>query len=78
MKIMYMNRDNLATGIGSWDWNFTGHDSTYHALYPRSWTVYEGNLMSHDLKNNWPIIVHNFLSIYFFYYNVDAFLYKCR
>lgn len=52
-----MNRDALATGIGSWDWNLNGHNSTYHALYPRSWTVYEGNLMTHD--NKWAIVFHN-------------------
>lgn len=32
------------SGIGSWDWNLKGDSSTYHALYPRSWTIYEGNL----------------------------------
>ncbi|KAJ6850666.1 non-lysosomal glucosylceramidase-like [Iris pallida] len=29
-------------GIESWDWNLNGWNSTYHGLYPRSWTVYEG------------------------------------
>ena len=32
-------------GIDSWDWNMTGEKSTYHALYPRSWTVYEGTML---------------------------------
>ncbi|XP_023637502.1 non-lysosomal glucosylceramidase isoform X2 [Capsella rubella] len=27
-------------GIESWDWNMKGDKSMYHALYPRSWTVY--------------------------------------
>ncbi|CAK7357173.1 unnamed protein product [Dovyalis caffra] len=32
----------LSSGIESWDWNLKGNNSTYHALYPRAWTVYEG------------------------------------
>lgn len=31
-----------ASGIKSWDWNLKGDDCTYHALYPRAWTVYNG------------------------------------
>ncbi|CAN6854808.1 unnamed protein product [Brassica oleracea] len=27
-------------GIESWDWKIKGDKSTYHALYPRSWTVF--------------------------------------
>lgn len=34
--------DSTASGLGSWDWNLGGKNSTYHALYPRSWTVYDG------------------------------------
>ncbi|KAG8368893.1 hypothetical protein BUALT_Bualt15G0093900 [Buddleja alternifolia] len=30
------------SGIGSWDWNLGGKKSSYHALYPRAWTVYDG------------------------------------
>ncbi|KAK6781205.1 hypothetical protein RDI58_023389 [Solanum bulbocastanum] len=29
-------------GISSWGWNLTGQHSTYHALFPRAWTVYDG------------------------------------
>lgn len=29
-------------GISSWDWNLSGQHSTYHALFPRAWTVYDG------------------------------------
>ena len=39
-----ISRENEGSGIGSWDWNLNGHGSTYHALFPRAWTVYEGNL----------------------------------
>ncbi|EPS69863.1 non-lysosomal glucosylceramidase, partial [Genlisea aurea] len=34
--------DESACGIASWDWTLGGQNSTYHALYPRSWTVYDG------------------------------------
>jgi hypothetical protein len=30
------------SGISSWDWNLSGQHSTYHALFPRAWTVYDG------------------------------------
>ncbi|PIN12011.1 Glucosylceramidase [Handroanthus impetiginosus] len=29
-------------GISSWGWNLTGQHSTYHALFPRAWTIYDG------------------------------------
>ncbi|RWW31076.1 hypothetical protein GW17_00004323 [Ensete ventricosum] len=35
-------RKNGDLGISSWDWNLTGQHSTYHALFPRAWTVYDG------------------------------------
>ncbi|KAF3516716.1 hypothetical protein DY000_02060410 [Brassica cretica] len=50
-------------GIDSWDWNMTGEKSTYHALYPRSWTVYEGEpdpelrIVSRQVS---PFIPHNY------------------
>lgn len=36
-------RGSSISGIGSWDWNLKGKNSTYHALYPRAWTIYNGN-----------------------------------
>ncbi|XP_076896835.1 uncharacterized protein LOC143549958 [Bidens hawaiensis] len=55
--------DKSSHGIGSWDWNFSGHYSTYHALYPRAWTEYEGE-PDPDLKivcrQISPIIPHNY------------------
>lgn len=30
------------TSVSSWDWNLNGKNSTYHALFPRAWTIYEG------------------------------------
>ncbi|KAJ4744554.1 Non-lysosomal glucosylceramidase [Rhynchospora pubera] len=51
------------SGIGSWDWNSIGKSSTYHGLYPRSWTVYNGE-PDPDLKiicrQISPIIPHNY------------------
>ncbi|WCJ34837.1 Beta-glucosidase GBA2 type family protein [Euphorbia peplus] len=35
-------KDRAGTGIESWDWNLNGEKSTYHALFPRAWTTYEG------------------------------------
>lgn len=35
-------RENKGLGIESWDWNLKGEKSTYHALYPRAWTTYDG------------------------------------
>lgn len=29
-------------GISSWGWNLSGQNSTYHALFPRAWTIYDG------------------------------------
>ncbi|RLM57828.1 non-lysosomal glucosylceramidase isoform X1 [Panicum miliaceum] len=50
------------SGIGSWDWNMSGQHSTYHALYPRAWTVYdepdpELNIVCRQIS---PIIPHNY------------------
>nr|KAJ0196547.1 hypothetical protein LSAT_V11C700371510 [Lactuca sativa] len=58
-----MLKENSVDGIGSWDWNFSGEKSTYHALYPRAWTVYDGE-PDPDLKivcrQISPIIPHNY------------------
>ncbi|GAV93042.1 GBA2_N domain-containing protein, partial [Cephalotus follicularis] len=51
------------SGIGSWDWNLKGDSSTYHALYPRAWTVYEGEpdpelrIVCRQIS---PIVPHNY------------------
>ncbi|XP_010246140.1 PREDICTED: non-lysosomal glucosylceramidase isoform X2 [Nelumbo nucifera] len=37
-----LQMESNISGIGSWDWNLNGQSSTYHALFPRSWTVYDG------------------------------------
>nr|CAB3489561.1 unnamed protein product [Digitaria exilis] len=56
-------RGSDISGIGSWDWNMSGEHSTYHALYPRAWTVYNGepdselNIVCRQIS---PIIPHNY------------------
>ncbi|KMZ76241.1 hypothetical protein ZOSMA_105G00720 [Zostera marina] len=56
-------KQHTDSGIGSWDWNLNGSDCTYHALYPRSWTVYEGvpdtkfKIIGRQIS---PIIPHNY------------------
>lgn len=55
--------DSLDSGIGSWDWKLNGSSSTYHALFPRAWTVYDGE-PDPDLKivcrQISPFIPHNY------------------
>ncbi|CAN8253546.1 unnamed protein product [Cochlearia groenlandica] len=51
------------SGIGSWDWNLKGDKSTYHALYPRSWTMYEGKPdpeLTIVCRQISPFIPHNY------------------
>ncbi|KAF7802268.1 non-lysosomal glucosylceramidase isoform X1 [Senna tora] len=55
-------KENPASGIGMWDWNLSGNSSTYHALYPRAWTVYEEPDPSLQIvcRQISPIIPHNY------------------
>lgn len=50
-------------GISSWGWNLNGQHSTYHALFPRAWTIYDGE-PDPDLKISCrqisPFIPHNY------------------
>ncbi|KAI6695873.1 hypothetical protein NL676_023583, partial [Syzygium grande] len=50
-------------GISSWGWNLSGQNSTYHALFPRAWTIYDGE-PDPDLKVSCrqisPFIPHNY------------------
>ncbi|MED6220792.1 hypothetical protein PIB30_048261 [Stylosanthes scabra] len=55
-------RENPVSGIQSWDWNLSGDKSTYHALYPRAWTIYEEpdpalRIVCRQIS---PIIPHNY------------------
>ncbi|XP_057864285.2 uncharacterized protein LOC131072213 isoform X2 [Cryptomeria japonica] len=57
-----LKQDNCL-GIRSWDWNLDGQHSTYHALFPRAWTVYDGE-PDPELKISCqqisPFIPHNY------------------
>ncbi|GMH31222.1 hypothetical protein Nepgr_033065 [Nepenthes gracilis] len=50
-------------GISSWGWNLSGQHSSYHALFPRAWTIYDGE-PDPDLKVSCrqisPFIPHNY------------------
>ncbi|CAN5965713.1 unnamed protein product [Sphagnum jensenii] len=58
-----LEREDKKSGILSWDWNLNGQYSTYHALFPRAWTIYDGEPDS-DLKISCrqisPFIPHNY------------------
>ncbi|KAI4375849.1 hypothetical protein MLD38_013669 [Melastoma candidum] len=50
-------------GIESWDWNLRGNNSTYHALYPRAWTIYDGEpdpSLKIVCRQISPFIPHNY------------------
>ncbi|KAA8545442.1 hypothetical protein F0562_020226 [Nyssa sinensis] len=56
-------KESSASGIGSWDWNLNGQNSTYHALFPRAWTVYEGEpdpALKIVCRQISPFIPHNY------------------
>lgn len=38
------HRKSVDQGISSWGWNLDGQHSTYHALFPRAWTIYDGKV----------------------------------
>lgn len=52
-----------SSGIASWDWNLHGQHCSYHALFPRAWTIYDGE-PDPDLKISCrqisPFIPHNY------------------
>ncbi|KAL3688862.1 hypothetical protein R1sor_015171 [Riccia sorocarpa] len=39
--VFYRDKED-DVGISKWDWNLDGQHSTYHALFPRAWTIYDG------------------------------------
>uniref|UniRef100_A0A1D1Y1Y8 Non-lysosomal glucosylceramidase n=1 Tax=Anthurium amnicola TaxID=1678845 RepID=A0A1D1Y1Y8_9ARAE len=59
-----MLKGGAISGIESWDWNLNGQKSTYHALFPRSWTIFDGE-PDPDLKiicrQISPFIPHNYV-----------------
>ncbi|KAK1257159.1 hypothetical protein QJS04_geneDACA024892 [Acorus gramineus] len=50
-------------GMSSWDWNLSGQHSTYHALFPRAWTIYDGEPdpeLKISCRQISPFIPHNY------------------
>ncbi|XP_028773528.1 non-lysosomal glucosylceramidase [Neltuma alba] len=50
-------------GIPSWGWNLSGQHSTYHALFPRAWTIYDGEPdpeLKISCRQISPFIPHNY------------------
>ncbi|PWA89841.1 hypothetical protein CTI12_AA107380 [Artemisia annua] len=50
-------------GLSSWGWNLNGHNSTYHALFPRAWTVYDGEPdpeLKVSCRQISPFLPHNY------------------
>ncbi|XP_062192980.1 uncharacterized protein LOC133896401 isoform X2 [Phragmites australis] len=51
-------------GIGSWDWKLKEKNCTYHGLFPRSWTVYDGEPdpeIKITCRQISPFIPHNYI-----------------
>jgi len=48
--------------LGAWRWAFDGAHATYHALYPRAWTVYDlpGQNIRLTCRQVSPIIPHDY------------------
>ncbi|XP_028063644.1 non-lysosomal glucosylceramidase-like isoform X3 [Camellia sinensis] len=58
-----VSKTSTGSGIESWDWNLDGERCTYHALYPRSWTVYDVQSdpeLSIVCRQISPFIPHNY------------------
>ncbi|XVF30182.1 hypothetical protein REPUB_Repub16aG0035200 [Reevesia pubescens] len=56
-------KESTGLGIESWDWNLKGEKSTYHGLFPRSWTIYEGEPdpeLRISCRQISPFIPHNY------------------
>lgn len=56
-------KGSTTPGIESWDWKLSGKKSSYHALYPRSWTVYDGEPdpeIKITCRQISPFIPHNY------------------
>ncbi|KAI3417434.1 Non-lysosomal glucosylceramidase (NLGase) [Psidium guajava] len=58
-----MAKESAGSGTEFWDWNLNGDKCTYHALFPRAWTIYDGEpdpdlrIVTRQLS---PIIPHNY------------------
>ncbi|KAL5559864.1 hypothetical protein UlMin_036075 [Ulmus minor] len=56
-------KEVATSGIESWDWNLKAEKCTYHARFPRAWTIYDGEpdpelvITSRQIS---PFIPHNY------------------
>ncbi|KAK8638558.1 hypothetical protein V6N13_136977 [Hibiscus sabdariffa] len=58
-----VTKESTGSGIESWDWNLKGEKCTYHGLFPRSWTIYEGEPdpeLTISCRQISPFIPHNY------------------
>ncbi|KAJ4976498.1 hypothetical protein NE237_001604 [Protea cynaroides] len=49
--------------LSSWGWNLNGQHSSYHALFPRAWTIYDGEPdpeLKISCRQVSPFIPHNY------------------
>lgn len=49
--------------LSSWGWNLSGQHSTYHALFPRAWTIYDGEPdpeLKVSCRQISPFLPHNY------------------
>ncbi|XP_009760228.1 uncharacterized protein [Nicotiana sylvestris] len=57
-------KTNTGLGIESWKWKLDREKCTYHALYPRAWTVYDAGVPDPELsivcRQLSPFIPHNY------------------
>jgi non-lysosomal glucosylceramidase len=60
-QVLYPVAPNDKT-LQSWQWGMAGSGATYHALFPRAWTVYEQPLSGIRLtcRQLSPVIPHNY------------------
>ncbi|MCL7041288.1 hypothetical protein MKW94_010475 [Papaver nudicaule] len=47
-------------GLSSWNWNLSGQHSTYHAVFPRVWTIYDDPELKVSCRQISPFIPHNY------------------
>ena len=60
-QVLYPGQPDNKT-LAAWQWDLDGRQATYHALFPRAWTVYQQPLPSIRLtcRQLSPVIPHNY------------------
>lgn len=61
LQVLYPGRPQSG-GLNGWAWDLPGKASTYHALFPRAWTVYEepDSKIRLTCRQISPVIPHNY------------------